>query len=154
MSAPSPATQPSAKWRLAAPRRPLRGHWPRPRDCNVAASAQSSAFLYFILSLFIGPFFLQGVLDRHRETERVSLTVCFFYFLYQLVYLGWVVFAPAKGPGKLHYCPLCRLIKPPSAALIDVWWWSWRPPGTPLRLYLLASGKSALLFDQCLDDRR
>lgn len=63
MYAPSQATQPSAKWRLAAPRSPLGGHWPRPRDCNVAASVQSSAFLYFI------PFFLQGVLDRHREME-------------------------------------------------------------------------------------
>lgn len=100
MSAPSPATQPSAKWRLAAPRRPLRGHWPRPRDCNVAASAQSSAFLYFILSLFIGPFFLQGVLDRHRETERVSLTVCFFYFFISacLSWLGGV--CARQGPGE------------------------------------------------------
>lgn len=107
MSAPSPATQPSAKWRLAAPRRPLRGHWPRPRDCNVAASAQSSAFLYFILSLFIGPFFLQGVLDRHRETERVSLTVCFFLFFYISLFIlaGWCLRPPrARGNSTTVPC--------------------------------------------------
>lgn len=67
-------------------------------------------------------------IDTERQREKECLSPSVFFFISLFILAGWCLYH-AKGPGKLHYCPLCWLIKPPSAALIDVWWWSWRPPG-------------------------